>query len=130
MTTKTTISKAAAALGRKGGKSTSKAKAAAVRENGLKGGRPPRYRHGGGDIWDIRALLRVSDIDERDIGYAALCVRNGKFFDPLDGRPLLVLDHPTVLHGWSDLDGRVVAIGTDGVLTKQAWVDALLDAAK
>lgn len=50
------ISKAAAALGRKGGQSTSEAKRAAVRANGKLGGRPRVYRyalyrtqfHGGG----------------------------------------------------------------------------------
>lgn len=36
------IQKAAAILGKKGGKSTSAAKVAAVRENGKKGGRPPQ----------------------------------------------------------------------------------------
>jgi len=40
MSTTTTITKAAAALGRKGGKSTSEAKTAAARENGEQGGRP------------------------------------------------------------------------------------------
>ena len=36
------ISEAAAILGKKGGKSKSAAKVAAVRENGKKGGRPPQ----------------------------------------------------------------------------------------
>lgn len=42
MTNQTDISTAAAALGRKGGKTTSEAKAAAARANGAKGGRPPQ----------------------------------------------------------------------------------------
>ncbi len=36
----------AVALGRKGGKVKSAAKAAAVRENGKKGGRPKKVKHG------------------------------------------------------------------------------------
>lgn len=40
MTHNTHITKSAATLGRKGGKSTSVAKTAAVRANGAKGGRP------------------------------------------------------------------------------------------
>jgi hypothetical protein len=40
MTTTTDISTAAAALGRKGGQAKTEAKAAAVRANGAKGGRP------------------------------------------------------------------------------------------
>jgi len=38
------ISTAAAAMGRKGGSVKSEAKAAAVRENGKKGGRPPKKK--------------------------------------------------------------------------------------
>jgi hypothetical protein len=38
--TKSEISKYLAKIGRKGGKASSEAKAAAVRENGKKGGRP------------------------------------------------------------------------------------------
>lgn len=38
----TNLSKAAAALGKKGGKSTSGAKTAAARKNGAKGGRPKK----------------------------------------------------------------------------------------
>jgi len=38
----TDLSKAAAALGKKGGESKSEAKAAAARENGKKGGRPKK----------------------------------------------------------------------------------------
>jgi hypothetical protein len=42
MTRTNTTSRAAAALGRKGGKAKSEAKAAAARANGAKGGRPRR----------------------------------------------------------------------------------------
>jgi hypothetical protein len=38
------ISKAARALGRKGGSSKSKAKQSSSRENGKAGGRPPKYK--------------------------------------------------------------------------------------
>jgi len=41
-TTMSALSSAAAALGRKGGKSKSPAKVRAVRENGKLGGRPPK----------------------------------------------------------------------------------------
>ena len=41
MTTTTDITSAAAALGRKGGQAKTEVKAAAVRANGAKGGRPP-----------------------------------------------------------------------------------------
>lgn len=52
------ISKAAAALGRKGGKVTSVAKAAAVRENGKLGGRPVAYK-----MFNSHGFLRVSRWD-------------------------------------------------------------------
>jgi len=53
----TDISKAAAAMGRKGGSSKSKAKADAAKANGAKGGRPP--------IWRKPINLNVTDPPRR-----------------------------------------------------------------
>jgi hypothetical protein len=46
MAEQTKLSKVRARAGRKGGKSTSAAKAAAARLNGLKGGKPHHFRGG------------------------------------------------------------------------------------
>ena len=63
------LSKAAAALGRKGGASTSEAKAQAARDNGKKGGRPrnnrtPRcHRDGTVSYWPVYRQSFVSRAD-------------------------------------------------------------------
>ena len=82
------ISEAAAALGRKGGKVTSEAKAKAAAENGKLGGRPRKY----GNI-----LTNRDSIEAR--GYvltqtAGKLVRSGLF-------GMLAIDEVGCIDGWS-----------------------------
>ena len=62
------LSAAAAALGRKGGKTKSESKSAAARENGKKGGRPSaqarilKWWRLGKNVWEIS---QITGIDEQ-----------------------------------------------------------------
>lgn len=69
----TDISKAAAALGRKGGSAKTESKATAARSNGAKGGRPVEYRQ-----FNSNGFLRVKRWDSERGEY----VQIGSFAGP------------------------------------------------
>lgn len=73
MTKKLDISQAAAALGRKGGASTSPAKRAASAENGKAGGISPKLRKDGSiTYWSVYQQVWVTALDIPDAELAAM----------------------------------------------------------
>lgn len=122
MTNQPDISTAAAALGRKGGKTITPAKAEAARENGQAGGRPRRWFLDG-EHWSVRALVRNGD-GTVSPGRAYIRFGNaGRMYDLMDKPTSMVDAGPTM--GWGDLSGDdMVEIG--GGITHRAWIAELI----
>ena len=100
----------------------SETRSQASRQNGKKGGRPPRWFLDG-EHWSVRALVRNA---EGTISLGRAYIRFGKA-----GRMYDLMDEPTRMvdagktMGWGDLSGGdMVEIG--GGITHRAWIEELI----